>query len=84
MFLPLKRIREIVLIVYMINNIAPPTATVFKLNIEESEIDHPKIIKKKVLITNADSPVITLKSAKTLVTFSWSISFIKPPLKNSL
>ena len=52
----------------MIKSITPPTNTVLRLNIDEREIDHPKMIKKNVLITNADSPVITLNSARTLFT----------------
>ena len=61
-----------------------PTAIVFRLNIEPTETDQPKIIKKKVLTTKADSPVTILKSARILSTLFSSISFERPLAKNNL
>ena len=55
-----------------------------KLNIEPTDTDQPKIIKKKVLTTKADSPVTTLKSDNMLSTFVSSISFERPPEKKTL
>ena len=60
-----------------------PIAIDFKLNIEPTETDQPKMIKKKVLITKADSPVTTLKSERILSTLSSSINFDNPPIKNT-
>ena len=70
MSLPLNINNDSIRTIYIIKSITPPTNTVLRLNIDEREIDHPKMIKKNVLITNADSPVITLKSARTLFTLS--------------
>ena len=83
-YLPLNRNKQRALIAYIIISSTIPIEIVCRLNIEPKETDHPKIIKKKVLITNADSPVTTLKSERTLSTFLSSISLDKPPAKNNL
>ena len=84
MFLPLNINRQIALTIYITNKRAKPIAIDFRLNIEPTDTDQPKIIKKKVLTTKADSPVTTLKSDKILSTFVSSISFERPPEKKIL
>ena len=84
MFLPLKMKRHIALTTYITNKRARPIAIDFKLNIEPTDTDQPKIMKKKVLTTKADSPVTTLKSDNMLSTFVSSISFERPPEKKNL
>ena len=76
--------RHIALTTYITNKRARPIAIDFKLNIEPTDTDQPKIIKKNVLTTKADSPVTTLKSDNMLSTFVSSISFERPPEKNSI
>ena len=53
-------------------------------NREEIEMVSPKIRKKKVLTTNADSTVINLKLFKTFSTLSSTIKSLRDPLKNIL
>ena len=66
------------------NKIQIPMPITFKLNKSEIVIDQPKIIKKNVLTTNADSAVITFMSFRIWSTLSIFKREAKPPEKNNL